>query len=338
MCTTEADVASRIPLQAIYEARTAIAGTALRTPLVAAPTLSKRASRDIRLKLETVQPTGAFKIRGAANALAGLPRAACERGVICASTGNHGRAVAEAAARLGVKATICMSSLVPENKVAAIRALGAEVRIVGSSQDDAQAEVDRLIAEEGRIGIPPFDHPAVIAGQGTIGLELLEDFPGLDTVIVPLSGGGLIAGIASAVKPAAPAARIIGVSMDRGAAMQASLQAGRPAEITEEPTLADSLGGGIGLNNRWTFDIVRDLVDEVVLVSEARIAAAMRALFLEEGWVAEGAGAIGLALLAEPHLASLGERVAIIISGRNVDMARFREVTAEAAPFQAEGR
>jgi threonine dehydratase len=327
---------SRISLQAIYQARSAIAGTALRTPLVAAPALSARSDREVRLKLETTQPTGAFKIRGAANALAKLGRMERERGVICASTGNHGRAVAAAAARLGTRATVCMSSLVPGNKIAAIRALGAEVRIVGASQDEAQAEVDRLVAQNGKAEIPPFDHPDVIAGQGTIGLELLEDFPDLDTVIVPLSGGGLIAGIACAIKSAAPRARVVGVSMERGAAMHASLSAGRPVDVPEQCTLADSLGGGIGLGNRWTFEIVRELVDDVVLVSEARIAAAMRALFLEEGWVAEGAGAIGLALLEDPIQATLGDRVAIVVSGRNIDMTRFQEVVAMAAPCQAE--
>lgn len=326
---------SLISLQSIYAARTAIAGTALRTPLVAAPALSARGGREIRLKLETTQPTGAFKIRGAANALARLDPADRQRGVICASTGNHGRAIAYAGGRLGVKATVCMSSLVPDNKVAAIRALGAEVRIVGSSQDEAQTEVDRLVAAEGWISIPPFDHPDVIAGQGTIGLELLEDFPELDTVVVPLSGGGLIAGIASAVKPAAPSVRIVGISMDRGAAMQASLKAGHPVDVVEEPSLADSLGGGIGLDNRFTFEIVRELVDDIVLIPETRIAAAMRALFVEEGWVAEGAGAIGLALLDEPWLGSLGEFVAIVVSGRNVDPHRFEEAIASASAFDA---
>jgi threonine dehydratase len=292
--------------------------------------LSAESGRDIRLKLETAQPVGAFKIRGAANGLASLDPSKQARGVICASTGNHGRAVAYAAARLNIKATVCLSSLVPENKIGAIRALGAEVRVVGRSQDDAQREVDRLVAEEGRVEIPPFDHPDVIAGQGTIGLELLEDFPGLDTVVVPLSGGGLIAGVATAVKAASPGTRIVGVSMERGAAMYASLKAGRPIDVAEEPTLADSLGGGIGLENRWTFEIVRNLMDEVVLVPEAEIAAAMRTLFLKEGWVAEGAGAIGVALVEKSRRELLGKRVAIVISGKNIDMNRFREIVAGA--------
>jgi threonine dehydratase len=315
-------------LPAIEAARTAIAGIACRTPLVLA-TAPGTDRLDLRLKLETVQPTGAFKIRGAANALARLDAAARKRGVICASTGNHGRALAYAARRHGVAATVCLSRLVPQNKCQSIQRLGATLRIAGDSQDDAQAECARLVAEEGYTEIPPFDHPDVIAGQGTIGLELLEDFPDLDTVIVPVSGGGLIAGIACAVKAASPGTRIVGVSMERGAAMQASLASGRPVEVTEEPSLADSLGGGIGLANRFTFALVRDLVDEIVLVPEAAIARAMRRLFLEEGLVTEGAGAIGVALLDEPHIARLGQRVAIVVSGRNVDMTQFRRVVDE---------
>jgi threonine dehydratase len=335
MCTTGTDLPSHVSLEAIDRARRAIRDVALRTPLVAAPNLSARSGREVRLKLETTQPIGAFKIRGAANALANLDAAARARGVACASTGNHGRAVAYAAARLGAKATICMSSLVPENKLAAIRALGATIRIVGKSQDEAQREVDRLVADEGMTDIPPFDHPDVIAGQGTIGGELVKDFPDLDTVVVPLSGGGLIAGIACAVKAALPAARVVGVSMQRGAAMKASLDAGHPMDVTEEETLADSLGGGIGLDNRWTFAMVRDLVDEVVLVSEEEIAAAMGALFFEEGWVAEGGGAVGVALLEAPHRDLLGRRVAIVVSGKNIDMHRFHEIVAQAEAAKA---
>jgi len=317
-------------LEAVYRARRAISGVAIRTPLVPAPMLSAEASRDVRLKLETTQPTGAFKLRGAASALAALAEEERARGVTSASTGNHGRALAYAAKRFGVPAIICMSSLVPENKLAAIRALGAEARIVGRSQDEAQEEVDRLVAEEGMAEIPPFDHADVIAGQATIGLELMEDFPEIDTAIVPLSGGGLIAGIALALKAASPGVRIIGVSMEKGAAMHASLAAGTPVKVEEAASLADSLGGGIGLKNRFTFQMVRDLVDDIVLVPEEEIAAAMRRLFLKEGWVAEGAGAIGLALLSQPYLAGLGERVAIVVSGKNVDMARFSAIVGEA--------
>jgi threonine dehydratase len=316
-------------MDAVFRARRAIAGTACRTPLVEAPRLGGD-GRAVRLKLETAQPVGSFKLRGAANALAALGAAERARGVVCASTGNHGRALAYAAGRLGIAASVCVSSLVPANKLEALRAAGADVRIVGDSQDDAQAEVDRLVAETGRIEIPPFDHADIIAGQATIGLEMIEDDPDIDTVIVPLSGGGLIAGVAMAVKALSPGVRVIAVSPARGPAMQASLEAGRPVTVAEEPTLADSLGGGIGLDNRHTFRMVRDLVDEVVLLSEAEIAAAMRALFLREGWVAEGAGAVGVALLLDPARAALGRRVAVVISGRNIDMAQFQHVVASA--------
>jgi threonine dehydratase len=314
-------------MDAVFRARRAIAGTACRTPLVEAPQLGGD-GRTVKLKLETAQPVGSFKLRGAANALAALSDAERARGVVCASTGNHGRALAYAAAKAGAAATVCVSRLVPANKLEALRAAGANVRIVGASQDDAQAEVDRLVTETGAIEIPPFDHADIIAGQATIGLEIIEDDPDIDTVIVPLSGGGLIAGVAMAVKALSPGIRVIGVSPARGAAMQASLAAGRPVAVTEEPTLADSLGGGIGLSNRHTFHMVRDLVDEVVLLSESEIAAAMRALFLREGWVAEGAGAVGVALLLDPSRASLGQRTAVVVSGRNIDMALFQQVIA----------
>lgn len=312
-------------LRAFEDAQVAIKAIACRTPLVEAPSLSSH-DRQVRLKLETAQPTGAFKLRGAANALSRLPTAEAARGVVCASTGNHGRALAYAARQFDIPATVCMSALVPNNKLEAIRRLGATVLIVGQSQDDAQREVDRLVAEDGLVEFPPFDHIDIIAGQGTIGLEILEDAPDIDTVLVPLSGGGLIAGVAAAIKAKAPGVRIIGLSMERGAAMVASLQAGHPVDVVEEATLADSLGGGIGLANRHTFHMVRDLVDEVVLLSEAQIAAAMRQLFLQEGWVAEGAGAVGIAPLIEPGLATLGHNVAVVISGRNVDMDVFRAV------------
>ncbi len=318
-------------LAAIEAAQEAIRGIACQTPLVDAPALAPDGRR-VRLKLETAQPTGAFKIRGAANALACLAPEQASRGVVCASTGNHGRALAYAAQRLGIRATVCMSALAPANKVEAVRRLGADIRIVGRSQDDAQAEVVRLVAEAGMSEIPPFDHHDVIAGQGTIGLELLEEAFELDTVLVPLSGGGLIAGITVAIKAMKPQVRIIGLSMERGAAMAASLAAGHPVDVTEEPTLADSLGGGIGLDNRHTFAIVRDLVDDIVLLSEVQIAGAMRALFLREGWVAEGAGAVGIAPLLDTTLTELGHDIAVVVSGRNVDMAAFLDVvTAEPA-------
>ena len=191
----------RLALADAYAARSRIAGVALRTPLVPSPYLSKIAGRDFLLKLEVAQPIGAFKLRGAANAIAALP-ATCA-GVACCSTGNHGRGIAYAARARGLRAVVCMSELVPQAKVDGIRALGAEVRIKGRSQDEAQIESARLCETEGLAEISPFDDAHVIAGQGTIGLELLEDRPDLGTILIPLSGGGLAAGIALAAFAAA---------------------------------------------------------------------------------------------------------------------------------------
>jgi threonine dehydratase len=328
MCTAIAfRYLPRLTLSDVFAARRSIAALALRTPVIRSENLSARLRHDILLKLETLQPTGAFKIRGAANALAQRPRELRIGGVVCASTGNHGRAVAHAARQLGIQATICLSALVPQTKVKAIEALGAGVRRIGRSQDEAMVEVARLVAEEGMIEVPPFDDPAIIAGQGTIGLELMEDVPELDTIVVPLSGGGLAGGIAFAAKAINPGLRVIGVSMDRGAAMQASLAAGRPVAVEELPSLADSLGGGIGGGNRWTFDLCRRLLDDVVLVSEAEIYRGMAHLLHEERIVAEGAAAVGVAGLLSGKIAPRGP-TALIVSGRNVDMDQLIAVAS----------
>lgn len=306
----------------VRAAQAALAGVALRTPLTESRCLAGPAGQQVHLKLELLQPIGAFKLRGAFNALSMLGEEQRARGVVCCSTGNHGRAVAFAARRLGMRATVCLSHLVPEVKVRAIEALGASVRRVGRSQDEAQAEADRLVGEEGLTDIPPFDHPAIIAGQGTIGLEILEERPETEAILVPLSGGGLIGGIALAAKALKPSVRIIGISMARGAAMHASLMAGRPVEVEEMPTLADSLGGGIGLRNRWTFDLCRRLVDEVVLLEEDEIYRGMRSMLLEERLIVEGAAAVG-------HAAVLAGKVkldgpsAIIVSGQNAPMEQI---------------
>ncbi|MCK0198769.1 hydroxyectoine utilization dehydratase EutB [Ancylobacter sp. 6x-1] len=307
-----------------------IAGRVVRTPLVASAALSRASGHPVFLKLETRQPIGAFKLRGAMNAVLALDEAARRRGLVTASTGNHGRALAHAAREAGVPAVVCMSALVPANKVEAVHALGAEVRIVGRSQDDAQAEVERLVSARGLTAIPPFDHPDVIAGQGTIGLEIVEDLPEVSAVLVPLSGGGLAGGVALAVKALRPSARVIGISMARGAAMAASLRAGHPVEVVEEDTLADSLGGGIGLSNRYSFALCRALLDEVVLLTEDEIAAGIRHAAEAEGEVVEGAGAVGIAALIGGKV-SLDGPAALILSGRNIDETLHRRIVKETA-------
>jgi threonine dehydratase len=327
-----AEYAFGVTVAEVYAARERLAGRVQRTPLIPAPALSRRLETDIRLKLDTMQDTGAFKQRGATNAVARLHADALARGVVAVSTGNHGRGVAHAAKQVGARAVVCLSELVPETKVAAIRDLGAEVRIVGRSQDEAEGEARRLVRDAGMTWIPPFDHPDVIAGQGTMGLEILEDAPETDAILVPLSGGGLIAGIALVAKAINPAIRIVGISMDRGAAMVESLEAGHPVQVTEVPSLADSLGGGIGMDNTHTFAMTRALVDDVLLVTETEIAEAMRALFFDERIVAEGACVVGLAAMASGKCDMRGRRVVLPITGRNLDMRVFQRLMTGEPP------
>ena len=312
--------------QEVEAARRTIEGTAVVTPLIPSPYLSDLAGQDFLLKLEMTQPIGAFKLRGAANAIFNLPEGVA--GVTCCSTGNHGRGVAYAARQRGLRAVICMSSLVPRAKVEGIKALGAEVRIVGRSQDEAMVESQRLVDEEGLVEISPFDDPYVIAGQATIGLELAVQRPDLAAVLVPLSGGGLAGGIALALKRSNPEIRVVGISMDRGAAMYESLRAGHPVEVEEVASLADSLGGGIGLDNRLSFALCRDYLDDIVLVSEDEIYRALQTIYYEDRLVCEGACAVGVAALQAGKLGRLGGPTAAIITGRNMDMRIHADIMA----------
>ncbi|WP_250515324.1 hydroxyectoine utilization dehydratase EutB [Caballeronia sp. INDeC2] len=320
---------SALTLADVYRARQRIEGRALVTPLVLSLSLSRIAVVPVHLKLETLQPTGSFKLRGAANALAQLVEQGCTR-VVTASTGNHGRAVAHAARALGIEAAVCMSSLVPKNKVDAVAALGARVVIVGKSQDDAQIEAQRLVREEAYAFVPPFDDERVIAGQATIGLEILEALPDTASIVVPLSGGGLFSGIAFAAKNIRPGVKLIGVSMQRGAAMHASLAAGRPVFVDELETLADSLGGGIGLDNRHTFAMTRDLIDDVVLLDEVSIARGIVHAYREERLVVEGAAAVGIAALLDGAIAAQDGPIVIVVSGSNIDIETHRRLIGAA--------
>ena len=320
---------STLQLHDVYLARQRIELLVRRTPMEYSPSLSQRLGVAVYLKLESQQITGSFKLRGASNAVAQLSAEEKARGVVAASTGNHGRALAYAASRQGVKATICLSHLVPANKVQAIRDLGAEVCIVGQSQDDAQREAERIANEQGATLLPPFDHPTIIAGQGTLGLEILEQQPDVVQILVPLSGGGLFAGVALAIKSVSANIITHGISMQRGAAMHASLAAGHPVEVEELPTLADSLGGGIGLNNRYTFNMTRDLCDHLHLLSETSIANALRHAYREERLVLEGAAVVGIAALLDGLIEPRGP-IVVVVSGRNVDIDQHLRVLAGA--------
>jgi threonine dehydratase len=315
--------ATTVGIDDSVEAAKVIAPLVIRTPLQFSQALSTLYGAKIWLKAEHLQSIGAFKIRGASYAINKLDDNQVLGGVVTCSTGNHGRAVAVAAQKRGINATVCMSKLVPDNKVQAIKALGAHVCIVGDSQDDAEAEALRLVSEQAMVYIPPFDHPHVIAGQGTIGLEILQDLPQVDIILAGLSGGGLLGGIGLAVKDTKPACEIIGVSMDQGPAMVASLAAKRPIQVPEYASLADSLGGGIGLHNQHSMAVVQQVMDHAYLVSELAIAKAMTQLFQLEGLRLEGAAVVGLAALAEHNIDITGKHVVLVLSGCNVSDASF---------------
>jgi threonine dehydratase len=313
----------------VYLARKRIASVARRTPLVHSPSLSARVGRSVYLKLESLQETGSFKIRGAANKMLDLTAEEKARGVVTGSSGNHGRAVAYVARRLGVNAVICVSARVSRDKADAIRHLGAEIVVYGKSYDESVGHALRLAEERGLTMIDSFDDPSVIAGQGTIGLELLEDLPEIDTVMVPVAGGGLLGGTALALKSADPTIRVIGVSMARAPVMYCSLKAGSPIVLEEQETIAHALAGGLGEDNQYTFRMVQEYVDDIVLVSEEAIAAGMAFALDQHHLVVEGAGAVGIAALLHQRVEELGRNVAVVVSGSNVEIPLLLKIAQD---------
>jgi threonine dehydratase len=320
---------SGVTMQDIYLARRRIAPLARRTPLIRSPLLSERLGTSVYLKLENLQETGSFKIRGAANKMLTLTSEEKARGVITVSTGNHGRAVSHVARRLGIKAVICIPEGTADNKVKAIEDLGAEIVVSGKSYDEAEEHAFRLEGERGLTMVNPFDDPFVIAGQGTIGLELLEDLPEIDTLLVPVGGGGLISGIALALKSAKGDNRVIGASMAAAPVMYHSLKAGRPITMPEEETIADALVGGIGPDNRYTFRMAQEYVDDFVLVSDEEIAEGMAFALEKHHLVVEGGGAVALAALLHQRVRELGRNVAVVLSGGNVDIPLLLKIALE---------
>ena len=307
----------------VEAARRRIAGLARPTTLLAAPELGA----GVYLAAECLQETGSFKVRGAANTLLSLDEAERRAGVVAVSSGNHGRAVAFVAAGLAIPATVCVSARVPAAKQDAIRSLGARVVVGGPGQDEAEVAARRIVAETGATFVHPFDDPRVIAGQGTLGCEIVAERPEVELLVVPLSGGGLIAGVALAAKGLRPGVRVIGVSQDRGPAMHDSLAAGRLTDVVEEDTLADALAGGLGPENHHTMQMCRELLDGIVLVSEEEIAAAMRHLRHAHGLRVEGGGAVGVAALLAGKSVPTGSTV-VVVSGGNVSDATWERVTS----------
>src|SRR6056297_722658 len=326
--SSQAGDAYRMPdLHSVFEARTRIEKMIWETPLIDSPAVARESgAAEVVLKLESLQNTGAFKVRGAANKILGLSDEDRARGVITFSTGNHGKAVSFVSGHSGIKAVVCLSEHVPAYRVEKIRELGAEVEVKGHSQDEAEEHYYHLMESRGMIPVVPFDDPAIVAGQGTIALEILQRRPDLDMLLVPLSGGGLLAGIAMAAKSINPKISVVGVSIDRSPAMLESIKAGRPVAVEEKDTLADSLLGGIGKETHYTLPLIQKYVDEHVRITEPEIEKAMTYAYIQHSLVIEGASAVGIAALQSGKVDAAGRKVAAVISGSSVDPAAFLKV------------
>lgn len=311
-----------VALEAIRAARVRIAPAARVTPLL--PASTGDAWAHLRLKCENLQAGGAFKLRGAFNFVSQLAPGVRARGVITYSSGNHGQAMALAARRLGAPAVVVMPTTAPPVKVEGARAFGAEVQFAGTTSIDRKVAAEAIAAERGLTIVPPFDHADIIAGQGTVGLEVLEQEPAVTVVYVPAGGGGLISGVAAAVKRLAPSVRVVGVEPAGAPKMTRSLAAGAPATLDRIDSIADGL---LAVRpGDLTFRHVRALVDEVVTVTDDEIREAMRFLARHAKLVAEPSGAASVAgALRLAPAGSTGVHVAVV-SGGNVEMALLGEI------------
>jgi threonine dehydratase len=314
-------------LHDVYRAHARIKPLIVETPLLASAELAeKTGAQAVHLKLECLQNTGAFKVRGAANKILSLSDEEKQKGVITFSTGNHGKAVAYVAGRTGVRAVVCLSEHVAPYRAEMIRKLGAEISIKGDSQDEAEKNYRQLAASRQLVPVVPFDDPMVIAGQGTIALDMLAALPDTDVLLVQLSGGGLLAGIALAAKSINPDIHVVGISLQRSPAMLESLKAGIPVQVEEKDSIADSLLGGIGTDNRYTLPLVEKYTDEHVLVSEEAVKAGMVYLFETHRTIAEGAAAVGVGALLSGRIDVAGKRVATVITGASVESASYLSI------------
>ena len=277
----------------------------------------------VHLKLECLQNTGSFKVRGAANKILSLSGEEKQNGVITFSTGNHGKAVAYVAGQAGIKSVVCLSEHVAPYRVEMIRALGAEVSIKGHSQDEAEKNYQQLTASRGLVPVVPFDDPLIIAGQGTIALEILSKLPDTDVLMIQLSGGGLLAGMAMVAKSINPGIRVVGLSLERSPAMLKSLKAGQPVQVEEKDTLGDSLLGGIGFDNHYTLQMVEKYADEHLLISEDEIKEGLFYIFDKHRLIVEGAAAVGIGALLNGTINVKGKKVVALLSGRTINSEEY---------------
>ena len=316
-----------IAIEEIHAAAARLAPHLGATPLVASPWLSRLAGVEVRLKLESLQVTRSFKVRGALNALSRLAGRQPAPTVVTASAGNHGRAVAWAAERLGLSAVVFTPRSAPQAKLGPIRAHGADLRPIADDYEGAERLAMDWAAQTGAAFVSPYSHADVIAGGGTVALEIVNAWPEVDAVIVPVGGGGLISGIARLAKTGGRPVTVIGVEAEASSAFSAARKAGRIVTIQPQPTLADGLGGNVEPET-LTWPYLRDLVDDVVTVSEPELAAGLRGLVGEEHLIAEGAGIAAVAAVATGR--ARGTKVVAVVSGANIDTPTLVRVLSAA--------
>ena len=318
------DPAGTVTLAAVREAARALEGIAVRTPIVDLPALADRLGVPVGVKCEQLQPIGAFKIRGAYTALARIAREGRARGVVTLSSGNHGQAIAYAARRFGLRAVVVMPRSTPQVKVDGVRRHGGEVIFAGEVRSAEQGErAQQIMRDEGLELVPPYDHPDVVTGQATVGLEILEQRPDVETILSPVSGGGLLAGISIAVAAIKPSVRLVGVEPEGAAKLTAALAAGEPRTLERTGSMADGLlTPSVG---SFTWPILRRVVREAVQVSESAIGEAVRFLHKEAGLRVEPSGAVTTAALLSGRFRPTGPTVAVA-SGGNVDPELFQRL------------
>jgi threonine dehydratase len=307
-----------VSFRSILEARRKIGNLVTKTPTYLSNVFSQRTGAEVYLKLECFQPVGVFKIRGAVNKICSLSPSELERGLVTASSGNHGLAVAYAAKIYGAKAVVVVPENAVKEKVEAIESYGADIVKYGKDYDEAYSKALEIQREAGTTFVQSFEDPFVVAGQGTVGLELLEDVPDLDAIIVPVGGGGLISGISIAAKTLNPKLRIVGVQSEGAPAVYRSWRAGKIVEVDSVNTVADGLAARKPPD--LTFGIIKRYVDTVLLVSEEEIGEAVLALLHDAHILAEPSGAASLAALLFKYHPKPEEKVAVIISGANISI------------------
>ncbi len=311
----------------VYEARRRISARLPRTPLAPSTWLSSIAGGRVFLKLESVNLTNSFKIRGAMNAAMRIVESGQTTTIVTASAGNHGRAIALAAEELGLKCVVFTPANAPEAKRNAIRRHGAELHSDCADYDIAEQKAKEFARHLGVDYLSPYNHPDVIAGAGTIGVEIVEDLADVDVIVIPLGGGGLASGVGLAIKAAAANATIIGVEVAASTPFTRSLEAGRITSIMPGPSLADGLVGNLDPDT-VTFEMVRQLVDGVVTVSEDELKRAMKGLAAEERAITDGAGATATAAILAGKVSAPGQRIVVMVTGSNVDLPKWRDVVA----------